>query len=133
MGGKTYTGAEGKIYRVNGNIHPSNQVSKPTGISWSDPFYSLENALKIAKYGDQIWLAGPYTYSPPISNERGDCFEANYNIQIYGGFEGTEEHIDDRSRSKKGFKTIISGNIGDKKKSDDNCYHVLTYSVKILV
>ena len=127
---------EGKIYRVIGNIPPSNQVHKPTGSSWKDPFYTLENALKVAKYGDQVWLAGPFTYTPPINNERGNCFEANYNIKIYGGFAGTEESIDNRTKSKKEKeqrKSIISGNIGSPKAAEDNCYHVLTYSVKILI
>ena len=93
------------------------------GSSWADAFLDLQDALKLAVSGDEIWVAEG-TYLPGTA--RSDTFTVTSGISIYGGFpigggDGTLtasdpwEHI-----------TILSGNIGGTGSKDDNVYHVVT-------
>ena len=75
-----------------------------SGRSWEDAHLTLQDALRIATVGDQIWVArGTYR---PIS---GSSFEIlQDSIEIYGGFDGTEQYLYERNPEKN--KTILSGN-----------------------
>jgi len=102
------------------------------GDSWADAFTELQKALSIALPGDEIWVAaGTYTpdYDESIGKHSGDreaTFRLKNGVAIYGGFDGTES-----SREERDYKinvSVLSGNIGNKKKNSDNSYHILTGS-----
>ena len=62
-----------------------------TGTSWVDAYNYLGDALKAAKYGDEVWVAkGIY------SAQQSDPFELHTSIKIYGGFLGNEKSIEQK-------------------------------------
>ncbi|MGP1462678.1 InlB B-repeat-containing protein [Tannerella sp.] len=74
------------------------------GSSWQDAFLTITDALAHATVGDRIWVAkGTYR---PVS---GRAFEIlQDSIEIYGGFEGTEEYLYQRNISQ--HATVVKGN-----------------------
>ncbi|MEM6318404.1 MAG: YCF48-related protein, partial [Bacteroidota bacterium] len=104
----TFEGEE--IIYVNVNILTGNQ----DGASWANAFTHLQNALEIAEDGDQIWVAkGIYHPLAGIEAAVEDTatltFEIDKNIQLYGGFLGTETGISERDWENT--ETILSGDI----------------------
>jgi hypothetical protein len=95
------------------------------GSSWPNAFYDLQDAIATADYGDTIWVAQG-TYYPTSDNDREKYFELKNGVAIYGGFSGTETHLN--QRNYQAYKTILSGDIGIQGESTDNSYHLL-YSV----
>lgn len=91
------------------------------GTSWDNALGNLQNALGIAKKGDQIWVARG-TYYPTNGNGRNVSFVIPDGVQVYGGFVGTEEDISQRDLNKN--KSILSGEIGTPS-SDDNSFSVV--------
>lgn len=113
------------------NIHPNNQgilfVSKggngnQTGNSWANAVGELADALKAATFNtdiQQIWVAsGTYApmYSPRDGANFADEIEDNSfllvkDVEIYGGFEGTEALLTDRDPKKLLFEhaTYLDG------------------------
>lgn len=80
-------------------------VQGGTGASWNDAFLSIADAMAAAKAGDQIFVAaGTYaqTWGKPKPG-----------VSLYGGFAGTEQHIDERKRASSllydfAHKTVIT-------------------------
>ena len=102
-----------------------NAPNNGDGLSWATAFDTIEDAL-IASVGDQeIWIAEG-TYIPGSTRNDSFIIELN-NMKIYGGFEGTEIQLTDRTGN---FETILSGDLlGDDNGSankTDNAYHVVT-------
>ena len=107
------------------------------GDSWADAFNSLQDALDVAGFGDQIWVAnGTYTPSKPASDsldggspvtERNNSFMLKPDVAIYGGFAGTESSLGQRQLPPFGTPSgsILSGDIGTPVNNADNCYHVV--------
>ncbi|MCC7466842.1 MAG: hypothetical protein IT261_11255 [Saprospiraceae bacterium] len=93
------------------------------GVSWSDAFTSLQAALSVAQYGDQVWVAKG-TYLPTQDNNREVSFNLPQGVKLYGGFAGTETALNQRNVQVNA--TILSGEIGDPAVWTDNVYHVLT-------
>ena len=91
-----------------------------TGDSWSDPI-SLEDAMEMAVYGDEIWVATG-VYKPTDDTDRFVSFGLRDGIKLYGGFAGNETSLDQRDFLSN--LTIFSGNIGETSSSDDNSYRV---------
>lgn len=97
-----------------------------SGASWTDPLGNINEAIDLAWYhaqgsGDtiQIWVAqGTYKPGP----EREDFYELRNNVQIYGGFSGTETQISQRDWINN--QTILSANIGDISIESDNNYRL---------
>jgi hypothetical protein len=99
------------------------------GTSWADAFTDLQDALSTAIAGDQIWIASG-TYSPDGPTPDSSHFVVHTDVEIYGGFAGTETELNQRDWIKN--TTIISG---DKNGDDvpgqftsnrtDNAHHVL--------
>ena len=58
------------------------------GSSWATAKQLLQSAIALAAYGDQIWVAAG-TYSA--------AFNVGNGIQIYGGFSGSEEGLEERN------------------------------------
>lgn len=100
----------GQIY-VNENASGANN-----GSSWADAYTDLHNALFTSPHGSEIWVAqGTYTpsrtYTGNIAaDSRDHTFRIVNNIQVYGGFNGTETSLN--QRDWKTNPTVISGDLG---------------------
>ncbi len=92
------------------------------GSSWADAFGTVQEALSIAVESDQIWIAAG-TYKPSETTERFISYELKESIKLYGGFDGTEEKLEERDWIKN--KTILSGDIGEEGQFSDNSYNVV--------
>ncbi len=92
------------------------------GSSWQNALGDLSEALEIAKFGDQIWIAKGIYY-PNDMNDRTIYFEIRDGIELYGGFAGTEKNLQERNWIKN--VTTLSGDIGRKNILDDNSYTVI--------
>lgn len=102
---------------------------KPNGVengsSWKDAS-SLQYALENSHAGDEIRVAkGIYkpTKALNYTDVRSSTFYIDKNIQIYGGFAGTERKLDERDIYKN--PTILCGQIGANIDNDDGAYHVV--------
>lgn len=92
------------------------------GSSWNDAYNSLQDALSNAEKGDEIWIAEG-TYKPTESRNRNAAFRLKESVNIYGGFAGNENSLDERNILAN--ETILSGNINDEDETDDNSYSVV--------
>jgi hypothetical protein len=102
------------------------------GTSWEDAYPLLQMALDEASAQPgtdiEIWVAEG-TYYPDdgpghVQDSRDESFRIQYNnVQLYGGFAGTESIREARDWSSN--VTILSGDIGTSGTSSDNSYHVL--------
>lgn len=87
------------------------------GDSWAAAFTGLHDALGIAQYGDQIWIAaGVYTPDSTGIDETMSFFVPN-GVAIYGGFVGNELSLEQRDPSIN--ITTLSGDIDD---DDDDTF-----------
>ena len=68
-------------------------VGTNDGSSWSNAYNSLSTAISVSNNNDHLWVAEGI-YSP--GNNRSNSFNITKNIQIYGGFNGTEASLIDR-------------------------------------
>lgn len=101
-----------------------------TGLSWTDAYIKVQDAIYKAIPGDTIWVAkGTYyptaAYAMPGGNAaRTYTFILDSNTVIYGGFNGTETNLSQRNPAVN--ETTFSGDIGVPVTATDNSYHVLT-------
>ncbi len=77
------------------------------GKSWESAYKDLQEALKVAKKGDSIWVARGVYYP---SRDRKLSFVMKEGVNLYGGFAGVEKELKDRDYKKN--ETILSGDIG---------------------
>jgi predicted outer membrane repeat protein len=105
-----------------------------TGVSWTDAFTTVQDALAIAQSGDEIWVAtGVYTPGTARTNS----FVLQYQLAIYGGFAGTETTLEQRDWETN--VTVLSGDVDGNDIVDadgvvtdtaniqgNNTYHVVT-------
>ena len=98
----------GRIY-VDLNANGSNN-----GTSWTNAYNHLNDALDLATSGEEIWVArGRYT---PDTSDRNASFVINQDdIDLYGGFDGTETMISERD-----FRNNITMLSGDLDGNDDS-------------
>jgi hypothetical protein len=95
------------------------------GSSWTDAYTSLETALSGAVSGEHIWVAAG-TYEPENevggSGVRYRTFRLINGVEVYGGFEGTEDPgtFDLNERDFVIHETILSG-------AADEVYHVFRH------
>lgn len=96
------------------------------GSSWQNAYQSLTTALTAAHANTaitQIWVAKG-TYYPSTTNNRDHFFNIRRNnLQVYGGFAGTETDL--TQRNAVAHPTILSGNIGATASNGDNSYHIM--------
>ncbi len=90
------------------------------GSSWQTAT-TLEQALRIAITGTQIWVAGG-TYRPTQGADRKAAFIIPDGVQVFGGFAGVETSVAQRPSQLN--PTILSGEIG-KSGAADNSYNVV--------
>lgn len=105
------------------------------GSTWLDAFDSLQGALDVASFGDQIWMTTG-VHRPTRQAERTDptsttedirdaTFWIPRGVQLYGGFRGGEDTIDQRPESLS--HTVLSGDIGVPNDDSDDSYRVVYY------
>jgi predicted outer membrane repeat protein len=93
-----------------------------TGSSWNNAA-NLQTALNIAVFGDQIWVAQGL-YKPTTDLNRNTSFRISEGVKLYGGFNGEETTLEERSRITK---SILCGNIGNELDNTDNTYKVVRF------
>ncbi|WP_196892902.1 HYR domain-containing protein [Aureivirga marina] len=97
------------------------------GMSWATAYNTLQDALTGDLTCVQVWIAGG-TYYPTqmidITDERSRSIIVADNVEIYGGFAGTETAISQRNIQLN--ETIISADFDETPTDDtDNSYHAL--------
>ncbi len=119
------------VLHVNTNGSPDS-----TGATWDDAMVSLQSALDLAAALNtdadaennitDIWIAAG-TYTPSALLESGDDRSASFSlldgVTLYGGFEGTEDTLEERDWST--HITTLSGDIGTLDNNSDNAYTVV--------
>jgi hypothetical protein len=93
-----------------------------TGLSWADAFTDLQDALALAQYGDEVWVAKGI-YHPTQSGDRQASFFIANGVKWYGGFAGGETGLEQRDWELN--PTVLSGEIGDPDLPEDNSLHVV--------
>lgn len=119
----------------------SDATGANSGLSWSNAFVNLQDAIQVATAADQIWVAQG-TYKPSALNggttERYKTFFITKGMSVYGGFAGTEDSL--HQRDPMLHPTILSGDIDNNDNNSDgngiaekvsdvqgaNAYHVVT-------
>lgn len=90
------------------------------GASWADaaPGGALQSIINNAIAGDEVWVACG-TYNPTSGTDRNASFSMKNGVAIYGGFDGTEAQLADRTLAC-GPCSILSGEIGSPGTSDNS-------------
>ena len=89
------------------------------GKSWKTAFTELQTALQVAKSGDTIWIAEG-TYLPTKTTNRDISFIIPNGVKLYGGFNGSEESIQDRTPNIS--LSVLSGKLTESTRSK----HIMT-------
>jgi hypothetical protein len=108
------------------------------GTSWANASNDLQLMINNSAAGDTVWVAAG-TYLPKYTADgynaatqnypytdggRDNAFVLKENVQIYGGFAGTETNLSQRNWNANA--TILSGQRGNNPNSTtNNCYHVV--------
>lgn len=104
-----------------------------SGSSWDNaaPGPQLQDKINNAASGSQVWVAAgtytpgsyPYNCRNCGTDTRHYSFSLRNGVALYGGFAGTEITTSQRNISSN--VTNLSGDIGLKGDSTDNCYHTI--------
>ena len=98
-----------RVYHVDGAA-----VSAGDGMSWETAFDHPQDALDVARDGDQVWVAqGVYG---PLGSAGGEVVRLKAGVTLLGGFVGTESEPD--SRDSGASVTVLDG--------QGSSYHVVT-------
>lgn len=126
-------------YEVVGAILPIRYVKAQVsgtgdGSSWANASDDLQ--AMCAASAQEVWVSSGLfkptrdTYGSTIpSDPRNKTFYVKSGLKIYGGFVGTEIALSERTiQTIASNTTILSGDIGVPRDSNDNCYHVVVPS-----
>ncbi|MDR1601055.1 MAG: T9SS type A sorting domain-containing protein, partial [Tannerella sp.] len=86
------------------------------GTSWADAYRTIEEALSTATQGDRIWVARG-TYRPDAV--KGSFTMTQDSVEIYGGFNATEEYLYERNPRK--YPTVMEGDGSRPVVKVENC------------
>lgn len=100
------------------------------GSSWANAFVDLQDAIAIAVDGDEVWVAEGI-YKPTTGVDRFAHYLINQNIQIYGGFDGSENNRSQRDWDANVCR--LSGQIGNQGNDTDNSYNLVEVSAANLI
>ncbi len=102
------------IYYVDGGATGANN-----GTSWANAFIELQTAIDVAEINSpaQVWVKAG-TYYPTTGTDRTISFTMKNDVEIYGGFAGTETLLSQRDWIAN--ETILSGDIGVLNDNTDN-------------
>ena len=92
------------------------------GRSWQNAFTDLADAIARAPKPSSIWVAQGI-YTPTRNADRKVYFRLREDVNLYGGFKGTESSFTERDF--KANPTLLSANIGRVDDPSDNSYHVI--------
>jgi len=110
-------------------VGPSGTSSANTGTSWADAFIDLQAAIDFSStcHNPEIWLReGVYSPTEARSNsadDRDKTFHIERPLKIYGGFEGSEDKLDERNIME--HPSVLSGIING---GSDTVYTVVSMS-----
>lgn len=97
------------------------------GSSWGQAFQRMEDGLAALSSGDQLWVAAGDYYVAPPGGARTATFQIPGFVEIYGGFDGSENSLAERAGLFT--QTVLSGDIERDSASGnivDDAYHVVT-------
>lgn len=137
--------AQGKTYHVKADSEIT--TSSNDGLSW-DKAITLENALNLAKAGDEIWVKGYEDITGHIYKAPEGGFVLPSGVAMYGGFAGDETIKNDlptgRHKYQMKYQTALVGDINTNDKASqqliiypenttrtDNATHVLTLQMGV--
>ena len=120
-----------------------NATGSANGSSWTNAYTNLQDALSIATFGDEIWVAKgvyfPDLGGGQIDNAVTSTFVLKNGIEIYGGFAATETSLSQRNWVAN--VTLLSGDLDGNDITDAkgvvtdtanivgvNAHHVITSS-----
>ncbi len=92
-----------------------------TGLSWTDAFTNLHDALVAAKDGDEVWVAQG-VYRPSETGNRKLRFEPASGVRLFGGFAGGENAVSQRPPDGR---SVLDGDIGVPGDSTDNSFNLM--------
>lgn len=103
------------------------------GTSWATAFSDLQAAIDESATGDTIFVAQGTYYPTEIagssSDPRDKAFVFTVQTRIFGGFDGTEASLSERSTDSVSLhvtnRTTLSGDLGVLNDTSDNAYHVV--------
>jgi C1A family cysteine protease len=98
------------------------------GSSWGDACGDLQGALRLARAGSRVWVAGG-VYVPGAC--RSDSFRIGEMVAVYGGFAGDETSLDERDLAD--HASVLSGDIGRAGDPGDNSYHVVVMAASSIL
>ena len=137
--------AQGKTYYVKADSEIT--ISGSDGLSWENAI-TLENALRQAKAGDEIWVKGYEDITGHIYKAPKEGFVLPSGVAMYGGFAGDETIKNDlptgRHKYQMKYQTALVGDIDTNDKASqqliiypenttrtDNATHVLTLQMGV--
>ena len=102
-------------------VHAS-ATGNGTGLSWTNAYTDLQEALSVVIPGDEIWVAAGQ-YKPTSGSSRTIAFTLRNGVNTFGGFSGTETSLDQRDIANN--PTVLNGDIGNLGESGDNSHSVV--------
>lgn len=97
-------------------------TGRTTGLSWTDAYTTVQDALAVAQRGDQIWVAAGVYYpdagSGKTGNDRSASFTLRSGVALYGGFAGGERSLTERDWQQ--HVTVLSGDIDQNDQTATN-------------
>ena len=98
-----------------------------SGTAWNDAAGDLRQVLENAAPGTQVWVAaGVYTptqCTDCTTDERATSFVIPNNVELYGGFTGSETTLDQRDWAA--HATVLSGDLDGDGSPTNNAFSVV--------